>query len=99
MNRLCILGRRKFTNLPSIPVDGTKVRRVPYPKYAQYALIGGGISLIGLIGIGAYLDQQRPTHPYRDLIQVLYDDFRKNYFHFFCFSSEFINVKIKIEAF
>ena len=84
MNRLCILGRRKFTNLPSIPVDGTKVRRVPYPKYAQYALIGGGISLIGLIGIGAYLDQQRPTHPYRDLIQVFFIMiFEKNIVVFF----------------
>ena len=86
MNRLCILERRKFTNLPSIPVDGTKVRRVPYPKYAQYALIGGGISLIGLIGIGAYLDQQRPTHPYRDLIQVFIMISEKNIVVFFLLS-------------
>ena len=65
----CLL-RRRFSNLPTIRVDGTKMQRVPYPTYARYALLGCPIILTGLYSSSYYLNQDRPTHPFKDLMQV-----------------------------
>jgi len=63
------MQRRWLSNLPRIQVDGTSMKRVPYPTYAMRTIPLGIATLGVLYFVGNEIYSEMPEHQYKDLLQ------------------------------